>query len=274
MKTVSYTVRELKNLIKESANEFEPKLGPNVMKDNKANNEKSYKDVSKQVKDYDGGISTDRDTKKREDRNRTMMDLNPVVDPGKEYKAKVDAQRKGYSSELEMNNGSEKIGDFEGNKKIAKDMDDNRKYREDLETKFAKSGLQASKLPDEQFKKNHLSENRNPKAKKLTFKKRFINEANMLQRIPDEYKVDGQQIIMEDRFGNKYIVECSKSEKSGIVETNVTYYNNKQKLDEQLDRMYRLFDFEPDNSRSSQTSQQRIEESRSFGELMNLARGK
>lgn len=268
MKTVSYTVRELKNLIRESANEFEPKLGPNVAKDNKANNEKSYKDIAKQVKDYDGGVSTKQDMPQREDRNRTMFDLNPVSDPGKEYKSRVKAQMNGYSSELEEKNGTEKIGDFDGNKKIAKDMEANRDYIDKVKGDLSKSGLQGHNLPDEFHKKHNLTEKR---TKKLTFKKRFINEANMLQRIPDEYKVDGQQIIMEDRFGNKYIVECSKSEISGVVETNVTYYNNKKQLDEQVSRMYSLFDFD---DKAANGSQDKLEESRSFGELMDLVRGK
>ena len=44
MSELIYKVGELKQLIRESSkNEFSPRLGTNVERDNKANNEKSYK---------------------------------------------------------------------------------------------------------------------------------------------------------------------------------------------------------------------------------------
>ena len=47
--------------------------------------------------------------------------------------------------------------------------------------------------------------------KRLIFKKTtFVNESQMLSRIPEEYKVDGQKIYMKDCKGNEYIVECRK----------------------------------------------------------------
>ena len=274
MKTVNYTVRELKNLIRESANEFNAKLGPNVRNANKENSEKSYRQMANRADDYEGGLlkAPKKNFPPREDYNKTMLHLHPRTEVDKDTKERYKAQAEGFSSELEKKNGSNKNGTFEGNKKFLKDLEDNRDKMDKEKEELAKSGLQGSKLSDEHFKKNNLTENK-LQPKRLTFKKKFINEANMLQRIPSEYIKDGQVIYMTDRFDNEYIVECTKSEKSGIVETNVVGYNNKTKLNEQLDRMYSLFDFNEDDGQRL-TNKERVDESETFEELMNLARGK
>ena len=95
----------------------------------------------------------------------------------------------------------------------------------------------------------------------------------MLTRIPEEYKVDGQKIYMKDSVGNEYIVECSKCEKTGLIETNVVSYNNQEKLDEQLNRINELFNYKHETEFAPSTPKQRIEENQSFQEIMDLARG-
>ena len=97
-----YKVEELKKIIRESQNEFKPKLGASVESDNKRNSDKFYKETTKNVKDYDGGLTdkkpkTDKGFK---DFNRTLLGLNPVSEPSKQYKDRVRAQVKGYNSEL------------------------------------------------------------------------------------------------------------------------------------------------------------------------------
>ena len=94
----------------------------------------------------------------------------------------------------------------------------------------------------------------------------------MLSRIPEEYKVDGQKIYMKDCIGNEYIVECTKSEKSGFIETNVVGYSNEKKLDEQMNRVNQLFEYKHENEFAPSTASQRIEENNSFQELMDLSR--
>ena len=111
------------------------------------------------------------------------------------------------------------------------------------------------------------------KAKRLEFKHtKFLNEAQMLTRIPEEYKVDGQKIYMKDSVGNEYIVECAQSEKTGFVETNVVGYNNEKKLNEQMDRINQLFGYKTETEFAPSTAKQRIEENDSFQEMMNLSR--
>ena len=265
----SYKVGDLKKLIAESSQEFSPVLGPNVKSDNKKNNEKSYKDAEKAAKDYDGGL---KDPKKvanlypKPDANKTTLDYNPRVEPDKEYKDKVEAQLKGYTSKLEEENGIEKAGaEFDNDGKIAKQFkdaaDDHNKESEDI----AHAGLKARELPKE--KKNTMYESVSPK--RLVFKHtRFLNEAQMLARIPEEYKKDGQKIFMKDAAGNEYIVECEKSS-TGYIETNVTGYSNKELMNEQINRIQELMGYKP----ADLSCKSSVNESENFSDIMNLARG-
>lgn len=270
MGTLSYRVGDLKRLIKESSQEFEAKLGPNVKSDNKSNNEKSYKEAEKRAKDYDGGL-TDRPKGKLPDKmdgNKTTLDYNPMTEPNQEYKDKVKAQAKGYTSTLEEKNNIDKSGEFDNDSKIydnfskaGKEMDKN---KSDLEH----SGLVTSKMPKKE--KNRLSEN---KAKRLTFKTRFINESHMLQRIPDEYKRDGQKIYMRDIADNEYIVECTANN-AGVIETNILSYNNKNLMNEQVDRIHALMNYTQSRDFGPASNTERINESRGFKDIMDIARGK
>ena len=126
MAQYTYKVEELKKIIRESQNEFKPKLGASVEADNKRNSDKFYKETTKNVKDYDGGLTdkkpkTDKGFK---DFNRTLLGLNPVSEPSKQYKDRVRAQVKGYNSELEEKNGNERNAEFDGNKEILKSIED------------------------------------------------------------------------------------------------------------------------------------------------------
>ena len=138
---------------------------------------------------------------------------------------------------------------------------------------LATSGIQGHNMPKENPKKNTMYESA-PKAKRLLFKHtKFLNEGQMLTRIPEEYKVDGQKIYMKDSVGNEYIVECSKCERTGLIETNVVGYNNQEKLDEQINRINELFNYKHETEFAPSTPKQRIEENQSFQEIMDLARG-
>lgn len=275
MSTISYSVGELKRIIKESKNEFDAKLGPNVMSDNKRNNEKSYKDAEKAAKDYDGGLT---DEKKGElppkiDGNRTTLDYNPRTEPSKEFKDKVEAQAKGFTSKLEEENGIEKVGEFDKEGKIFKNFTDAADKANEVKHELATSGIQGHNLKDENKKKNTMYENAAPKAKRLRFKNtKFLNESQMLSRIPEEYKVDGQRIYMKDAADNEYLVECVKSETTGIIETNVLSYSNERLLSEQLDRVNQLFNYETSKDYAPATNKQRIEENSGFKEMMDLSR--
>lgn len=275
MSTIVYKVGELKQLIRESTNEFSPVKGPNVDTDNKRNNEKSYKDAEKAAKDFDGGLRPEKKgtLPDKVDGNRTTLDYNPRTTPDQSFRDKVDAQSKGYTSKLEKDNGIEKGGaEFDKEGKIAKTFKDANDKAIEVKHAIATSGIQGHNMKDENPKKKTMYESA-PKAKRLLFKHtKFLNEGQMLTRIPEEYKVDGQKIFMKDCAGNEYIVECSKSEKTGIVETNVVGFKNEKLLDEQISRMEQLFNYKHETEFAPSTPKERVEESQSFQNMMDLAR--
>ena len=246
------------------------------MSDNKKNNDKSYKDAEKAAKDYDGGLKPEKkgNLSDKLDGNRTTLDYNPRIEPDKSFKDKVEAQAKGFTSKLEEDNGIEKAGaEFDRDGKIMNQFKDAAEKRNDFEKKLADSGIQGNNLKDENKKKNTMFESKKPVAKRLEFKHtKFLNESQMLNRIPEEYKTDGQKIYMKDSIGNEYIVECVKSEKTGFIETNVVGFNNPKLLEEQKERIEQLFDYQSSKEFAPTTAKQRIEENNSFQDLMNLSR--
>ena len=111
MNGYSYSVGELKAPIAESSQEFKAVLGPNVERDNKKNNSECYKKSKKRAEDFDGGLNEPEKIKLGDkiDGNKTTLDYNPSNEPDKKYKDRVNAQAKGYASDLEEKNGNKKF---------------------------------------------------------------------------------------------------------------------------------------------------------------------
>ena len=272
---ISYSVAELKHLIKESANEFKPVIGPNVTKDDASSNKKTYSDAKKRAQDYDGGLKDPKNMKlnPKADNNRTTLDYIPSNEPDETYKKRVEAQGKGYTSELEEKSKTERNGEFDENGKILKQFEDNNNDINDIRSKRAHSGLVSQHMPKTPLETNRLYEDNKPKAKRLKFKNtRFLNEGMMLSKIPEAYKEDGQIIYMKDGYDNEYIVECAKSEKSGMMETNVIKYQNKTIMNEQLNRINELMSFGSPKNSTSQSYNEKINEKSNFQEMMDIAR--
>lgn len=272
----SFNVGELRRVIKESSSEFKPVLGPGVESDNKKNNEKSYKEAEKRAKEFDGGLKAPEKKGKlpEKDINRTTLDYTLRTEPSKEYKERIEAQALGYTSKLEMENGIEKVGDFEGNKRIYQQFKDSSDKVNSAKTDLAHSGLQARMHDKKEFEKPTMYESQKPKAKRLTFKHtEFVNESQVLVRIPEQYKVDGQIIHMCDCKDNVYVVECVKSEHSGNIETNIISHTNKRLVSENLDRIKQLMDYKSDtNGKFNKLNV--LKEQEEFNTILNLTRGK
>lgn len=272
MTQISYRVGDIKKFIRESS-EFKPVVGDGVTRTNASNNDKSYKDAEKAAKDFDGGLKPEKKGKLgvKPDTNKTTLDYNPTTPVSKEYKDRIDAQAKGYTSKLEEENGIEKAAEFDNDGKIKKQFTDAAKEHNDAKEKLAHSGINGQNLPKEE--KETMFENKTPKAKRLTFKHtKFVNENQMLSRIPEEYKKDGQKIYMKDSADNEYIVECVKSEKSGLIETIIIGYDNKRIVSEQMDRIKKLFDYETEKLFASRSNVEKLNENQSFQEMMDIAR--
>ena len=272
MEQRTFLVKDLKRMISESASEFKPVIGPHVTSDNKQNSEKAYKEAEKQAKELDGGL---KDPKKgkladKEDANRTTLDYNPRTEPDKNFKEKVKAQAKGYTSTMEEKNKIEKAAEFDEDGKIfnqlTKSSDDLNKQKEDL----AHSGLVSQNLPKQE--KNTMYET-TLKPKRLVFKHtRFVNESYMLSRIPEEYKKDGQIIHMKDMNGNEYIVECQASS-TGYIETNIKGYSNKELMNEQIKRISELMGYKTGDNLTESVKQSRADNDKNFENMFDIIRG-
>lgn len=251
----SFSIKELKQMINENSNEFKPKLGKNVEKDNKSNNDKAYKETKKRT-----GATEEKPTKskyEKTDYNRTTLDSKFDVEPSKEYKDRVHAQAKGYTSVDAEKNKIEKTGEFndtfyQAAKKSNKEMSDNEK-------KIKKAGLRSRELPDEIFDNKNMYENRNKTAR---FKRTtFLTEEHMISKIPDELKTEGNVFKMVDKNENTYIVEWKKDEFSNVSKAVILEHINKKEVNETIDRMKNLYNFKSTDNYTKATCQERINES-------------
>lgn len=246
-----YTLSEFCKVLKESQ-EFKARKGKNVESEDKKNNEKAVNDILKQGKKFDGGLS---DKKKKEnprditDYNKTTLDNDFAYEPSKEYKDRVKAQVHGFPSvENEKNSKIEEENDsldFEGNKDFYEQNAEKRKKVADARQTDKHAGLKSHNLPKETFKDNTLYTNESRKMKRLNFSKTvFLNEAEMMKKIPDDMKIDGNKFYMKDAVGNEYLVECVKDKAiNDIIHTKVVDYKNKEKIDETFKRMKELYGY-------------------------------
>lgn len=289
---MTYKVGDFKKLIKESSNEFKAVLGPNVESEDKKNNGKAYKEAKKRAQDYDGGLSKEVGEEKNEyiksDANRTTLDYEPenVTD---DYKKRVHAQVKGYSSVAEMENGLEKTGDFSDNENIYKSIKKTgQEIHKNIED-FKKSGLQASQMPEKTFKKGEMYEskegvdmrnmlnalksksyipkctlNENKKLKTVFFKKTtFLTEGHMISRIPDEFKNEGEQFKMKDKNGNEYIVEWNNGK------ANVISHLNKMKIEESFKKFHEISNY---SSKDIFGTKNKIDENTEINKVLTIIR--
>ena len=246
-----YTLSEFCRVLKESQ-EFKARKGENVESEDKKNNEKAVNDILKQGKEFDGGLS---DEKKKEnprgitDYNKTTLDNDFAYEPSKEYKDRVKAQVHGFPSvENEKNSKIKEENnslDFEGNEDFYEQNAEKRKEVADARQSDKHAGLKSHNLPKETFKDNTLYTNESKKMKRLNFSKTvFLNEAEMIKKIPDDMKIDGNKFYMKDSVGNEYLVECVKDKViNDIIHTKVVDYKNKEKIDEAFKRMKELYGY-------------------------------
>ena len=224
-RTEYMTIGELKRILRES-NEFKAKIGAGVTEKEKSQNQEAYREAKKRAKDFDGGLGdkvsgyqAGKADYKKEDGNGTLLDYNPE-NADKKYKDRGKAQVEGYTSELEKNNGLEKSGDYSGNKdiydgikKTGKEMHTNRKN-------LAKSGLQARQMPDKTFDREEMYESKVPMKRAKFRKTAFLSENHMYSKIPDSFKTEGNQFIMEDKNGWEFIVRWDTNHPMVISESN------------------------------------------------------
>lgn len=273
------TVGNMKKLVKESSQEFKAKIGPGVESADKENNGKAYTDAKKRAKDFDGGLAKEVGEEhakydKTGDDNKTTLDYTPanVTD---DYKKRIHAQAKGYTSELEMKNGMEKAGNFDDNEDIYNEFKRAGEEQQKKEAEFKASGLQARELPKSTFEHENMYESKdgfdmrqminhmqqiqevnepvNETVKTIYFKKtRFITENHMITKIPDDFKTNGLKFNMKDKDGNIYLVEWKNNK------ANVISHINKNEVAEEFNRMKELMEYKTVDTKT--TTSERLHE--------------
>lgn len=255
----TYKVSELRNIVKESANEFKPVMGKNVEKDNKSINDKAYKDMEKETKSYDGGARIEKkNINYPSDDNWGMQDLQ-YNNMNQQFKDKVKSQLKGYvSADAEKKHKNDPYGnadftEFKGMEEKSKDLQKGKDVAKQI-------GLTSREINKKDFEKQQESVFEN-KVVTIRFKNTtFITENHMLSRIPDNFKVDGRKFIMKDKNNNEYLVEWSEEPK----------ITNRTKINEQKNRIQQLFNYE--RSELTTSSQSRLIEETKFSDILGKAR--
>lgn len=292
---LTYKVGDLKRIIEESSSEFKARLGDNVESEDKKNNGKTYKDAKKRAEDFDGGLSKEVGEEKakyeKNDANKTTLDYS-IDNASDEYKKRVHAQVKGYTSVAEMENGIEKTGDFSDNDNIYQGIKKSGQEMHKNEEDFKRSGLQANKMPAKTFVKGEMYESKegvdmrnainslretsyvpkpvlkeNKQLKTIYFKKTtFLTEGHMASRIPDEFKKDGEQFKMKDKNNTEYIVEWNQGR------AHVLSCNNVKKINESFDKIKKLSDYSLNETYKTSTPNARVNENTNINRMLEIMR--
>lgn len=244
-----YSLSEFNKAIRESPNEFKPKLGKNVESNDKKNNKEAVGDILRQVKRYDRSIKDENQyiSQKEygsEDMNKTTLDYDFTVDPSDEYKDRVRSQVRGYAS-VAHEDTSDDSGN-EGNKRFYDWQKKKNKIQTDKKRDDKAAGLKARMLDKEAFKSKTLYKNESAVKKMpvVRFKRTiFTNEEDMLRKVPDSLKTDGNQFIMSDASGMNYVVECQIDESLNLPNLKVSRKGNPRKDREEIKRMMRLSEY-------------------------------
>ena len=271
-----YTFSELNSILKESQNEFKPRIGDKVEDEDKKNNGKAVDDIMKQSEEFDGGFTGDK--KKNDNRedvydyNKTTLDLNFVSEPDDKYKERVKANVHGFPSEENEKDSSAKDNDsldYEGNEKFYDAQKKKSKEVNDKDTELKHAGLKARELPKENFKNDTLYKE-SKTMKRLHFKNTvFLSESQMLKKVPEEYRNRDVKFIMKDASDTEYLVECSYNDDLKFGKLTVLNKTNKKEINEQLNRMKELSGYDSSKYFAGTTSVSRKNETNELSEMIS-----
>lgn len=288
-----YSLKELQDILTEKTNknEFKPKFGNKVESENQKNNEKAAKDIIKQT-----GVVTATVGGLVKNGNEVDIKNNLVNNPNKEtvniikfankpsdryLENNIEANVKGYPSKANMdshkNDEDEKVTKaHETNNKV---YDAEKEKTKDLKNKMDirdKSGLAArTHERTHEFgtafdnKGDKKSKNESKVMKRLHFKNtRFLSEAQMLEKVPEEYKVDGNRFYMRDNTGTDYLVECEVDNDFNYTSMKVINKINKNVVNEQLSRMKSLSSYNSSDYFNKTSAISREEETGRLSEML------
>lgn len=277
--TKRYTINELRTLMEEKS-EFKPVLGTNVESDNKKNNKKGVKDMMDDAERVSGRTNTKRNTppEDTQDYNKTTLDVRFDTEPSDSYKKRVQSQVKGFASvENEKNSDGKKNGgsDYEGNSKFYDSEKKKVNNRAKKEQEMRHAGLKSRMMPEEDYKqptmfgKNNVKESKT--MKRLHFKNtRFLSEAQLIKKVPEAYKTDGNRFYMRDNTGTDYLVECRVDDEFNHTTINVLNKFNKNELNEQLSRMRSLSQYNSSDYFTGTSAESRKLEEGKVSEMLDI----
>lgn len=268
-----YNVGRIRRIIKESENEFKAVVFGD--EETKKINDKAYKDIEKETKKFDGGLTSSKKSSGRslgfdDNESKGMSDLQ-YDSINKPFQDRVKSQMKGYASkDAEDKHKNDDFGnaDFDKDGNYYKNAAKHAKSVKDGRDKATKIGLTGRELDKGEVDKQRktVGESKGNKIKMLTFKKtKFVNENHMMSRIPDEYKVEGNKFIMRDSAKNEYLVEWH------AVEPKVKEKVNMYALNEQKNRIKELWGYKSPEANTT-TSAFRLAEDKKYNDMVGRVR--
>jgi hypothetical protein len=260
---VIYSGKEVKRLLNESIPGYKPVIGGNASSENEKINRKSNKDSIKNTqiakpKEESKPVVGNKGQSTDIGNNKNMLDLEFDYDPGQEYKDRVKKQVTGEDSKF--GNEPDGIADNKGNKAFydaaKKASATFVKNRKDLEN----SGLTGKFLPVGK-KQTPFKEGSETKTKRLNFKNtQFLSEKHVFSLIPEDYKKNGNKFIMRDRLNEEYLIEWKIDEKTNISEGIIVNHENKHKIQEEFDRIKKLYEYKSKDHAGNLTNEDRKSE--------------
>lgn len=298
LKETRYSLNELQRILAEKANnEFKPKFGKfgntDVPSENNKNNEKAVKDIidnTGAVTATMGGLvengnEVDIKQTRRDDPNKGMLNIRYVNKPNDSFlENNVEANVKGYTSKANMDShkNDEEEKDAKAHKpnedfyEAEKDRTTGKKGFEDLRQIRDKEGLGARTHEDlgdhhTAFDKNKKRTNESKTMKRLHFKNTtFLSEAQMLNKVPEEYKTDGNRFYMRDNTGTDYLVECIVDDTFNTTKLTVLNKINKGEINEQIKRMQQMYDYNSSDYFTGTSVESRKLEEGKLGEMLDM----
>ena len=228
MAVKTYSMQELRRIIQESVDEFEPKFGSKTLQsDNKKINDKAYKESGERTKSYDGGARNNKGKafEYPNTDNKGMQDLKYDL-ISDDFKNRVESQSKGYVSvDAEKKHKNEPFGNADFNE--VDGLEERQKEMKRMEVDSKTNGVTSQHLDRRAVSGvsgERVFEN---KITTIRFKNTtFITENHMLSKVPDNFKVEGKSFIMKDKVNNEYLVEWGEEPKV----TNKTKINEQKNI--------------------------------------------
>lgn len=300
-----YSLSELQNYLAESS-DFKPKYGKNVANGDNSEGDKAAKELQKKAEETQPKAKEHNnvDLTNNGDFNKSTIDLRFMEEPSKVWSERIESQIAGFAGKKEQETHKDDEygnGDFDGNERFLKAAKERAEKFNDDRNKEANSGLKSRELAkkglgsdkktafdgkgedknvvrgdDDKDNKNKEIENKasekplkENRMKILNFKHtQFLSEAQVLKRVPEEYKTDGNKFIMKDATGTEYLIECRVDSTFGNKSIKVVNRFNKAELTEDFNKMRSLWNYTNLNEGT-----ERINENDEVEKMLNIMRG-